>query len=329
MLNESEEIQTEGNSGISIERIAFIEGLVAQGGPKPTEYDAFTAWTNAMADDVSKGRLAVDDLLSFWHKLTQQVFRGTVQGDVVLKPHGYHGDFETIDAIYTQRVNRHPTLERWDRYFHAQSAPRAVRNRKTYFHSLLSRSEMELSGEAKHPQDKLLEARLRVLNVGSGPGRDMLEWFESNPNTKVRFDCVELDTKAIRYASELCEQWVSSIRFYQVNALRFKSDDRYNLIWSAGLFDYLSDAMFVRLLRIFLQHCLPGGEIVVGNFGDQNSTRNYMELLGGWRLIHRSCEHLAALSQRAGVSVENIRIDQEPEGVNLFLHIRVPCLQKC
>ena len=35
-----------------------------------------------------------------------------------------------------------------------------------------------------------------------------------------------------------------------------------------------------------------GGEVVVGNFGEYNPTRNYMELLGGWRLIHRSGEHL-------------------------------------
>jgi SAM-dependent methyltransferase len=118
------------------------------------------------------------------------------------------------------------------------------------------------------------------------------------------------------------------IRFHQANALRFKTIERFHIIWSAGLFDYLRDAMFVRLLKVFLQHCLPGGEIVVGNFGEHNPSRNYMELLGGWKLIHRGRDQLIALSKLAGVSAEHVRVDQEPEGVNLFLHIRMPSLQK-
>lgn len=273
---------------------------------------------------MSNGRLSVGDVRSFWSELTQRSFKGTAQADVVLRPYGYHGDFEIIDAIYTERVNKHISLEKWDRYFHAQSAPRAVRNRKAYFHNLLSRSEKKLWSDRQIPLNDCSESRLRVLNVASGPGRDMREWFELNSNTGVQFDCVELDSKAIRYASELCEPWMNSIRFHQANALRFKTNERYRLIWSAGLFDYLSDAMFVRLLKIFLQHCLPGGEIVIGNFGEHNPSRNYMELLGGWKLIHRSSEHLVALSKRAGVPVEHIRVDQEPEGVNLFLHIKMP-----
>ena len=58
-------------------------------------------------------------------------------GRCMLKPRGYHGDFEIIDAIYMERINPHPALEKWDRYFHAQAAPQAVRNRKAYFHDLL------------------------------------------------------------------------------------------------------------------------------------------------------------------------------------------------
>lgn len=309
---------------ISSERLVFIKELIERGGPEPVEYEAFTAWTDALADDVSNGSLSVDDVRSFWRELTQRSFKGTAQADVVLQPYGYYGDFEIIDAIYTERVNKHPALAKWDHYFHAISAARAVRNRKSYFHNLLSRSEKELWSDRQTPLNDCTESKLRVLNVASGPGRDMCEWFELNPNTELRFECVELDPKAICYASSLCEPWMNSIRFHQKNALRFKTNNRFHLIWSAGLFDYLSDAMFVRLLKVFLQHCLPGGEIVVGNFGDYNPSRNYMELLGGWKLIHRSGEHLVALSILAGVPVEHIRVDQEPEGVNLFLHIKIP-----
>ena len=315
-------------SAIPAERLVFIEHLIARGGPEAAEYEAFTAWIDAMADDVSTGTLSVNDLRSFWRQVTQHAFKGTAQADVVLQPHGYHGDFEIIDAIYTERVNEHPALEKWDRYFHAQSAPKAVRNRKAYFQHLLRRSEDGRWAQHRTSVDGHTEPGLRVLNVASGPGRDMHEWFESSPKTGVRIDCVELDPKAIRYASELCAKWMNSIQFHQGNALRFKTGERYHLIWSAGLFDYLNDALFVRLLRTFLRHCLPGGEIVVGNFSEYNPSRNYMELLGGWELIHRSRERLVALSELAGIPVEHIHVGQEEEGVNLFLHIRVPSLLK-
>jgi len=60
---------------------------------------------------------------------------------------------------------------------------------------------------------------------------------------------------------------------------------------------------------------------VIGNFGDFNPSRNYMELLGAWQLHHRSESHLRALGRAAGVPEQCIRVGCEPEGVNLFLHL--------
>lgn len=79
MLSKLGATQTWDNSVISAERLAFIEKLIDRGGPEPAEYDAFTAWTDALANDVSNGRLAVDDVRSFWREVTQHAFKGTAQ----------------------------------------------------------------------------------------------------------------------------------------------------------------------------------------------------------------------------------------------------------
>lgn len=150
----------------------------------------------------------------------------------------------------------------------------------------------------------------------------MREWLDANGMAVANFDCVDLDAKAVRFAESLCAGYADAIRFFHGNALTFKPTRHYGLVWSSGLFDYLEDRLFVRLLRRLLRFTEPGGEVVVGNFGDYNPTRNYMELLGGWRLIHRSREHLHALAAEAGASPENVSIGTEPEGVNLFLHVR-------
>ena len=232
----------------------------------------------------------------------------------LLKSHGYAGDFEIIDAIYTQRTAADLNQRRWDEYFHAQAAPRAVRNRKKYFQITATNAVVTAT--------RLGGCAPRNLNVASGPGRDMMEWLTDHPVAPARFDCVELDANAIAYASELCAKHLDRIRFHRANALRFHPKDNYHLDWSSGLFDYLSDSLFVRLLRRLLNHTLPGGEVVIGNFGSYNPSRPYMELLGDWNLIHRGSEHLRELAMEAGATEQDITIGREPACVNLFLHVR-------
>lgn len=297
-------------TGLPPERSVFIHDLIAGGGPEPHEYAALTAWIDALADDVKTERVTAGAVATMWRELTQQHFRGTLQGLVVETPHGYHGDFEFIDGVHCSRISPDAALARWDGYLHAQAAPKAVRNRKQYFHDLL-RSRCERNG---HP--------ISVLNVASGPARDVREWLDANGAEAAHFDCVDLDANAIRFAEALCTDYAVAVRFFHGNALLFKPPRRYRLVWSAGLFDYLEDRLFVRLLRRLLRFTDAGGEVVVGNFGNSNPTRNYMELLGGWRLIHRGRDQLQALAAEAGAARENISIGAEPEGVNLFLHIR-------
>ena len=57
-------------------------------------------------------------------------------------------------------------LERWDHYFHWSSAPRAVRARKEYCIRLFE----ETVSNSSQP--------VRILNVASGPGRDVFEFLE-------------------------------------------------------------------------------------------------------------------------------------------------------
>jgi hypothetical protein len=77
------------------------------------------------------------------------------------------------------------------------------------------------------------------------------------------------------------------------------------------------------LLRKFISWTKPGGEVIIGNFSNQNPSRHYMELIGDWFLHHRSVENLRQFALNAGASSEQITVGKEMEGVNLFLHIKV------
>lgn len=285
--------------------------LIHAGGPMPAEYALLGRTLRQVGDAVRARLLSREDVLSYAQDVTSRYLEGTMQARALGKKYGYSGDFEMIDAIYTLRTAPEPHLRKWDLYFHAQAAPNAVRNRKSYFHHLL---HSHTAAPKKRP--------VRVLNVASGPARDVREWMLDNPEREVFFDCVDAEIHAIECAKKLCAPFVERVEFYHRNVLRFLPSKGYDLVWSAGLFDYLTDRSFVYLLKALMTVTRPGGEVVVGNFSDFNPSRDYMELLGGWVLEHRTRDHLRELAQQAGAAADSIEVQWEPEGVNLFLHIR-------
>ncbi|WP_373045395.1 class I SAM-dependent methyltransferase [Vulgatibacter sp.] len=292
--------------------VAFVRALVEKGGPVPADFPAIGTWLNELRSDLADGSLDAAGMAEVRAAFGDALSVETVQGMAYVKPRGYAGDFEVIDRIYRLHAAPQQHLRRWDECVHALGATRAVRNRKSYFHRLLE------AYEASHPE----AARLTVLNVASGPGRDMYEYLEMQLATRVHFDCVEYDANAIEFAGDLCRDHASRVGFTQANVLRFKSQKRYGLIWSAGLFDYFDDRRFVLVLRRLLACLAEEGELVVGNFATGHASRDYMELVCDWNLHHRSPEDLVELALQAGVAREDIRVGREEEGVNLFLHLK-------
>jgi extracellular factor (EF) 3-hydroxypalmitic acid methyl ester biosynthesis protein len=291
--------------------LAYFEGLVRQGGPRADEYEdacecldaLYSAYRNGTVTEATLARLRLD--------MGEALTPRTMQGFAYVKPHGYAGDFEIIDRIYTQYICREPHLAKWDRFYHSQAAPKAVRNRKSYFQAL-----MRAYAPRKSP--------LRVLKIASGPGRSMFEYFRDHPDTDVRIDCIELDANAIAYAKRLNGDFLDRVSFQRENALRFRPSAAYDVIWAAGIFDYFSDRVFVSLTRRLRAALAPDGELVIGNFSDDNPSRSYMELVGDWMLYHRSRSELRRLAMLSGASAHEISVSSEPEGVNLFLHVRHP-----
>ncbi|MCB1097682.1 MAG: class I SAM-dependent methyltransferase [Verrucomicrobiae bacterium] len=123
------------------------------------------------------------------------------------------------------------------------------------------------------------------------------------------------------YAKNLCKEYGERISFHNSNALRYRSKRAYDLIWSAGLFDYFDDKIFVFMLVRLREMLSQNGKIVIGNFSTQNPSKHYMELFD-WHLYHRSPQSLRYLAKRAGFNPESIKVRKESLGVNLFLHIQ-------
>jgi SAM-dependent methyltransferase len=295
------------------QHIAYVEKLVDQGGPKPVEYDAFCEWLELVAKEYRTGSMSDKDLATLRAAFGDALSEKTLQGFCFHKPHGHAGDFEIIDRLYTGCVSEDRAVQRWDTFLQSRPAVSAVRNRKEYFLRLVESLEVAFPSRPT----------LSVLDLASGPARDVLEFFRANEDSEsVVFECIDNDPDAINYARDLCAPYLDQITFRETNALRYDTDKRFQLIWSAGLFDYLSDKGFEFLLERLIGLLRDDGELVVGNFSPNNPSRSYMEVVTDWHLHHRTKKQLVELALRCGVSEEDVRVGAEPEGINYFLHIK-------
>lgn len=280
-----------------------LAAMVTRGGPEPDEYD----WL-AESFRLLQGEGILPQQIAAVYAPTMCL--NCLHGRAFLKPRGYAGDFELIDHIYTGWLSSDTSLVRHDRFFHSQPAPRAVRNRKAYLRTVL----LSLANSAK-------QRPLRVLNIGSGPARDVFEFFREFPDAPLFVHCVDIDRAAIEYGADLCSDYKRKVSFEKRNALRLQPTQTYDLIWSAGLFDYLSDRAFIMLARRLFSFVANGGELIIGNFAPSNPTRAPMELLCQWFLEYRSADQLCHLVAAAGITKATVNVDREPEGINLFLRV--------
>jgi len=286
----------------------FIGYLSKKGGPEPSDYLMLNTLLHNFSGDKSQGIVSEKQLQELREAFGEALSPDTIQGWAYHKPLGYAGDFQLIEKIYTYKTSSNPHLAKWDQFSHHQTATKAIRNRISFF------LEQVWKAKIQEPTD------CQILNLASGPGRDMYETFNILGAPGLHIDCVEQDAQAINYAKNLCEKFLDHIQFFQKNVLRFTTKKTYDLIWSGGLFDYFNDSIFKRILRRLLSFVKTDGRLIIGNFSTTNPTRGYMDLFN-WNLIHRTRDELRQLARDCGVPNEKISIEQEPEGINLFLTI--------
>jgi extracellular factor (EF) 3-hydroxypalmitic acid methyl ester biosynthesis protein len=93
-----------------------------------------------------------------------------------------------------------------------------------------------------------------------------------------------------------------------------------DLIYCAGLFDYLSDKVCRQLLQLFYNWVAPDGLVVATNVHPRNDVRYFLEHLLEWNLIYRDEAQMLELAPAAGEKV----VYGDATGLNVFVEIRKP-----
>jgi len=281
--------------------IVKIKEILAKKGPLIEEFDDIINTVE---------QLNTPEQIEEIRELMEPVYKSdTIIGHCYNKPLGYSGDYQIIEKIY--KYHRNSDFIKWDEFFHFMPAAVAVINRKELAVHLLR----NLNTKVKHSGAK-------VLILGSGPGSEVNEYFQSVTQNNLVFDLVDFDQRAIEYAMAKNQKYLEYLTFHNKNVLRYSPDSSYDLIWSAGLFDYFQDNLFVRLLRRFSFYLKDDGEMIIGNFNVNNPSKKIMEILGDWYLYHRSKQQLMGFAKEAGIPDDKIEVFSEPLKINLFLRIK-------
>jgi extracellular factor (EF) 3-hydroxypalmitic acid methyl ester biosynthesis protein len=248
------------------------------------------------------------------------------------KPLGYAGDYEMVNMIardpreggslYAKAVNL---------WFLSQWPARAHRNRIAYLQNLLAEESARVARLARP---------LRVLNLGCGPALEIQGFLAADPHSDTaQFTLLDFNEETIRHAATVLEEHQrrhgrrAAIQVQKKSVQHVLKEgskpvvgagkNRYDLVYCAGLFDYLPDRTCRQLMNIFHDWTEPGGLVVATNVDDSRPFRHMLEFVLDWHLIYRNESKAAALLPEAAAP-ETLTIRKDPTGVNLFVEVRKP-----
>jgi hypothetical protein len=198
------------------------------------------------------------------------------------KPRGYPGDAAHHDMIYGETPFAEVSAQDtgWDVFEHTFNTPasRAVRERR----EILATKIDAVAARQARP--------IRVLSIAAGHLREASNSSAFQSGNISEFVAVDQDHVSLRtiehsYPNRRITTVEASIR----DLLRRRPLlQDFDLVYAAGLFDYLGDELAKELASRMFEFLRPGGEMLIANFCPSIADSAYMEALMDWHLIYRS-----------------------------------------
>ncbi|MGH1570693.1 hypothetical protein ACRAWG_08560 [Methylobacterium sp. P31] len=279
--------------------------------PSASTMDWFAAELGASFDEaVLEGQLSEFQRFCRSHPLAETFMLDPYSRRAFEKPRGYAGDAVMLDYIY--RPNR-SSLHGLAGALHEATTTlpnaKSILWRQDYLATLVERS-MRTRDVAD------------VLSVASGHMRELDRLRDITAQTNVRFTALDQDKASISEAKAAYAEYeiVGKVASFASLIRNRKISKRYDLVYSAGLFDYLHDNIAIALIKAMLARLKPGGVMSIGNFSRNSHGRGFMAGFMDWCLIYRNEDDLRSLADAACPKASH-RIFRDQPGNVVYLEV--------
>lgn len=233
------------------------------------------------------------------------------------KPKGYAGDFLMMEHIYANIPKGDGRLgEIIDRFCLQRPGSLAIHGRRR-----LLREQLAAISTANAREGKVT----RIMNLACGPNRELFDFLADCPHSQlIEALCVDIDPEALQYTNQHVNtfQHRAAIRLMSENVIKWSLGrvshqlGKLDIIYSAGLCDYLDQRLFRALIKQCHAHLNPGGTLILGNFTAYPDSL-FLDKLLKWELIYRNEADLREIFAPTPFG-ERLQVIAEAEGVNLF-----------
>lgn len=252
------------------------------------------------------------------------------------KPLGYAGDYEVVDMMLRAPQEGSSLFAKIINVWLLGQAPaQAHRNRVTYLTDMLVRETRRISARG---------TRARVYNLGCGPADEVRRFLREHPIADqadlTLLDFNEETLHSLQHTLEalrsqhhrrtpiqLIRKSVHQILKETARSVTANPAKQFDLIYCAGLFDYLSDSVCKRLMNYFYDQLAPDGLLLATNVSDiLNRSRPFrysMEYILDWHLIYRDGRKMLELAPDRA-HADAVKVITEDTGVNVFVEVRKP-----
>ena len=236
-----------------------------------------------------------------WHaligRLREHPIRAVLHEDAFTrrafeKPRGYAGDAELLDYIYgaEQLWPAPPMSALGQRIFRETTnsgACNGVKARRGFIADFID--EIARRNDRPHALS-VASGHVREADISSAVLRRQLG----------RLVALDSDAETLELVDRCYGKFgVETTHENAKNILTGRFDsDAFDLVYSAGLLDYLKQPLAGRLTQALFEKVRPGGHLLVVNFLPNIEVVGYMEAFMDWNLIYRDRIQMAELTSR-------------------------------
>ncbi len=247
------------------------------------------------------------------------------------KPLGYAGDYEMVNMILGEPHKGGTLFAKLVNSLFLQNPPaQAHRNRIGHLKGRLVEETKRIAAQGR---------RARIFNLGCGPAREVQLFLEQEElSNHVDIVLADFNTQTLDYTRKVLEELrqrnhrTTGIEFVERSVHQMLKDTlrgggdgvgtKYDFVYCAGLFDYVSDRVCRRLTHLFHDMAEPEGLVLVTNVNASRPFRHSMEYLLEWHLIFRDGAQMRALIPEDAIGACDVLAD--PLHVNVYLEMRKP-----